>query len=296
MKLKFKILIVTTFVTTTLTYGQTTQFRYRVWIQNKHKVIQDIKTEKADTVNLPAGTVISSQKKFKIDDVEYAANIMDTLEANTRILGTKDIPSNVTLPGWATVAVDKDDKSKLHVNYWLGDKYDRNGKYYLKLKNREYASFWFNCVEGGALTIPFKYRPKFTKNNVDISDQFTADLNIGAYLGYSFGKIKYMYRKNEDKEPSKWLVSIGPFLSVSRVEIDSLTSLSATKPLKVKQEIATVSPGIGLMASIYNFRFGVFLGNDLAIGQTAQKWDYHNRWWWGFGLGYNIGLIWGATK
>jgi hypothetical protein len=173
-------------------------------------------------------------------------------------------------------------------------KYENN--YSIKLQNREYVSFWFNCIEGGALTIPFKYRPKFTKNNVDISDQFTADLNVGAYVGYSFGKIKYMYRKNEDKEPSKWLVSIGPFLSVSRVEIDSTTTLSATEPLKIKKSIATVSPGIGVMTSIYNFRFGVFLGNDLAIGQTAQKWDYHNRWWWGFGLGYNIGLLWGATK
>jgi hypothetical protein len=296
MKLKIAILTLITLVTANVTKGQTTQFRYRVWIQNKHQVIQDIKTEKTDTVNLPAGTIISSQKKYKIDDIEYTADIKDTLNANTTILGTKDIPTKVKLPGWATAAVDKDDKSKLHINYWLGEKYDRNGKYYLKLKNREYASFWFNCIEGGALTIPFKYRPKFTKNNIDISDQFTADLNVGAYLGYSYGKIKYMYRKNEDKEPSKWLVSVGPFLSVSRVEIDSTTSLSATEPLKIKKAIATVSPGIGLMTSIYNFRFGVFLGNDLAIGQTSQKWDYHNRWWWGFGLGYNIGLIWGATK
>jgi hypothetical protein len=296
MKLKLTILTVLALVTTALTYGQTTQFRYRVWIQNKHEVIQDIKTEKADTVKLPAGTVISSQKKYKIDNFEFTADIKDTLKIDTVILGTKDVPANMKLPGWATIAVDKDDKSKLHINYWLGDKYDRNGKYYLKLKNREYASFWFNCIEGGALTIPFKYRPKFTENNVDISDQFTADLNVGAYLGYSFGKIKYMYRKNEDKEPSKWLVSIGPFLSVSRVEIDSTTSLSATEPLKTKIAIATISPGIGVMTSIYNFRFGVYLGNDLAIGQTAQKWDYHNRWWLGFGIGYNIGLIWGATK
>lgn len=55
MKLKFTILTVITLVTTTLTYGQTTQFRNRIWIQNKSKVIQDIKTEKTDTVNLPAG-------------------------------------------------------------------------------------------------------------------------------------------------------------------------------------------------------------------------------------------------
>jgi hypothetical protein len=296
MKQKAIILTVITLMISAISFGQTTQFRYRVRIQKKHLVLQDIKTEKADTVELPTGTVVSSQKKYTLNDIEYSADIKDTIKEKTTIYGVKDVPKRDTLPGWATVAVDKDDKSKLHINYWLGDTYDRNGKYYLKLENRENASFWFNCIEGGALTIPFKYRPKFTENNVDISDQFTADLNVGAYFGYSFGKIKYMYRKNEDKEPLKCLVSIGPFLSVSRVEIDSTTSLSSTEPLKTKIAIATVSPGIGLMISIYNFRFGVFLGNDLAIGQTAQKWDYHNRWWWGFGLGYNIGLLWGATK
>jgi len=224
MKVKFVIFTATIFFMVTHTFGQTTQFRYRVWIQKKHKVIQDVKTEKADTVNLRAGTIISSQKKYKIDDIEYTADIKDTIKTDTKIFATKDIPRNQTLPGWATLAVDKDDKSKVNINYWLGEQYDRNGKYYLKLKNRQYASFWFNCVEGGALTIPFKYRAKFTKNNIDIPSDFTADLNIGAYLGYSFGKVKYMYRKNEDKEPSKWLVSIGPFLSVSRVEIDSTST------------------------------------------------------------------------
>lgn len=281
---------------TSLTFGQTTQFRYRVRIQKKHLVIQDIETKNADTVILPLGSVISSQKKYIVADEEFTADIKDTAKVDMVIYGTKDIPTNKKLPGWATVAIDKDDKSKLNLNYWLGEKYDRNGKYYLKLKNREYVSFWFNCIEGGALSIPFKYRPKFTKSNIDISEQLTADLNVGAYLGYSFGKTKYMYRKNEDKEPSNWLISIGPFLSISRVEADSLTSLSAKVPLREKVAFATISPGVGLMTSIYNFRFGVFWGKDLAIGSTAQKWDYRKKAWWGFGLGYNLGLIWEATK
>jgi hypothetical protein len=118
MKLKITILAVVTLMATTFTYGQTTQFRYRVLIQKKHKIIQDVKTEKADTLNLPAGTIISSQKKYKIGDTEYTADIRDTIKTSTQILGTKDIPVNKTLSGWATVAVDKEDKSKLNINYW----------------------------------------------------------------------------------------------------------------------------------------------------------------------------------
>jgi hypothetical protein len=296
MKLKLTLLVLLALITSALTYGQTTQFRYRVRIQDKHKVYQDVTAESVDTISLPKGATLGHERKFKIGKIEYTAEVVDTVKSDTTILGTKDIPKEVSLPGWATVSVDKEDKSKLHINYWLGDDHNRDTKYYLKLKNREYVSLWFNSIEGGALTIPFKYRPKFTENEIDVSDQFIADLNIGAYLGYSFGKIKYMYRRNEEKEPSKWLVSVGPFLSVSRVEIDSATSITAEVPIQDKQSIATVSPGIGVMTSIYNFRFGAFLGKDIGIGETAKKWDYNKKWWWGFGLGYNIGLIWGSAK
>jgi hypothetical protein len=275
---------------------QTVQFKYRVWISGSHLVKQAVQTERADTVLLKAGTLISSQQKYTVHKTTYTASITDTVRRDTVILAAKDIIEPRSLPGWATITVDKDDKSKLNINYWLGKKYDRNGHYYIQLQNREYASFWFTCVEGGALAIPFKYRPKFTKNGVDISDQLTADLNIGAYIGYTLGKITYMYRRYEEKEPSKWLVSAGPFLSISRAEIDSSSTLSAQPPLKTSKAIATLSPGLGLMTSVYNFRLGIFLGKDIAIGKTAQKWDYHNKWWWGFGIGYNIGLIWAPQK
>jgi len=32
------------------------------------------------------------------------------------------------------------------------------------------------------------------------------------------------------------------------------------------------------------------------VGQTGRKWDYSGKQWIGFGLGYNLGLIWGAGK
>ncbi|MEJ5996525.1 hypothetical protein WG904_19005 [Pedobacter sp. Du54] len=296
MKKKITLIIILTAATTFFAAAQSAQFRYRVKIQKKHKVIQDITTKNADSIRLAKGTVINSQKKFKVNEIEYTADYKDTLKQDQLILTSKDIPIAKSLEGRATIAIDKDDKSKLHINYWLGSKYERDGKYYIKLANRQYASFRFSCLEGGALTIPFKYTPEFTKNTKQISSQFTADLNVGLYMGISFGKIKYMYRKNEDKEPSKWLVSIGPFLSASRVEIDSTNTLSALEPLKIKQAIGAVSPGVGIMTSISNFRFGLFVGKDIAFGTAASKWDYNKRYWWGFGFGYNLGLLWAPIK
>jgi hypothetical protein len=42
------------------------------------------------------------------------------------------------------------------------------------------------------------------------------------------------------------------------------------------------------MTSIYNFNFGFFGGFDLGFGNSAKKWNFNNRPWIGFGIGYNI--------
>lgn len=402
------VLMMLLFVLASTCYSQSTRFRYKVYIQKKHLVKKDLKIGVIDTVSVMRGSAIKSEKTITKGDVTYTITTNKAVKNDSDIYMPITSPVIFSLPGRAIISKDKDDSSRININYWLNAsnefhagtklkiadskktlelilkqdtsiyvnyislkrykkhikdqatfvklnktldsitknnwnqqqaridsvkelsckitilkinikqlawfdysnqkifKIDRKGDtagiyakkyeddYYLKLKNRQYASFWFDCVEGGALTIPFKYRPVLNKNGVHISDDFTADVNVGMYLGYSFGKINYMYRKNESKPPSSWLVSIGPFLSVSRVEVDSLNTLSAAEPLKTKRSIATISPGLGLMTSIYNFRFGVFLGNDLAIGSHAKKWDYGNKFWLGFGLGYNIGLLWGT--
>jgi hypothetical protein len=147
------------------------------------------------------------------------------------------------------------------------------------------------------MTIPFKYRNGYkVRKDLRINNDLSADLNIGTYLGYSFGQVTHMYRKNEEKSPSKWLITIGPFFNLSRVEIDSSTTLSNDKPLTKKVAVATFSPGLAVMTSIYNFRAGVSVGKEYAFGATGRKWDYHDEWWFGFGVGYNLGFIWGVNK
>jgi len=72
--------------------------------------------------------------------------------------------------------------------------------------------------------------------------------------------------------------------------------LDFINPLKSKKAIATFSPGVGIMTSIFNFRIGAFLGTDLVVGETAKSWDSYKKPWIGFGLSYNIGFIWGTGK
>lgn len=411
MKLKTFLLVIAA-LSAKLSTAQTTQFRYRVLIEKKHKVLQAVPALQKDTVTLKKGNIVSSQSTYKKKDTTFTVDRADTVDSRRIELGDKTAPTSRSLRGWATVAFDKDDKSKLNINYWLDpshkflwgtpieiikkdgtsktlvvkndstvlltcvkatvyDKFvadtaaqaalirqkavalkslntapsmqlkqqvdklnldiaklqtyidtymwldyakelilekDASGKriayyaqkyqdnYYLKLKNRDFVSFFYKTGEFGALTIPFKVRPKFKRNDKDISSEFTADINAGTYLGFTFGKVHYAYRNGEEIPPTKFQISVGPFLTVSRIEIDSTNTISAKEPLTAKKSIATLSPGMGLMFSVRELRFGTFIGKDYALGNTGRKWDYRGKTWFGFGFGYNLALIWGALK
>ncbi|WP_339925801.1 hypothetical protein [uncultured Cyclobacterium sp.] len=284
--------------------SQTKQFRYRVIVPNyfKYKNPTDTVFIKYDSlflksVNLKKGTIISTEGEYKKNRVTYKYLVNDTL-SNSKEVEIKTSQTNLFKngKGYATLKVDEKDKSKIHINYWLGKKYDREKDYYIKLKNRQSVKFWYNTIEGGALTIPFKYRPRFNKNGIEVEEQFNSDLNVGMYIGYSFGQVKYIYRQLEETQPTDWKVSIGPFFSVSTTKIDSSSTSSAETPLTKEVGIATFSPGVGLMTSVSDFRFGVFVGKDITFGKTGQKWNYHNKTWFGFGVGYNLGLIWGKSE
>ena len=288
-------------------FAQTTQFRYRVKIPesfvyknpDETKYVQIVKKEDK-TVVLQKGTVVSNEGEYKQGDVKYKYVYHDTLDAQRSVVIKESKPENFDkAKGFATLKVDEKDKSKIYINYWRRDgdpNFDSNADYYIKLKNRQTARFWFNTWEIGALTVPFKYRPSFTRNGVKVEEQFNADLNVGLYTGFTFGQVFYSYRKREDTKPTEWKISVGPFLSVSTLKIDANNTTSADVPLTDERTIATLSPGLGLMASIRDFRFGFFVGADYAFGDTAKKWNYNKKTWYGFGLGYNLGLIWGKAE
>lgn len=302
--MKYLILTIVLFLISLNSFSQTKQFRYRVIVpkyftyQNPKDTIYVRYDSSVSKINLlKSGTILSTEGEYEEKGVKYSFIKKDTLSSEKKVVKkSKKTILFKEAKGYATLMVDEKDKSKIHINYWLGNKYDRNVDYYIQLKNRQSVSFWYNTIEGGALTIPFKYRSSFIKNNIEVEEQFNADLNVGMYIGYSFGKVKYMYRKFEDTKPTDWKISIGPFISVSTTKIDSLTTSASDVPLNKERQIATMSLGLGLMTSVSDFRFGLFLGKDIAFGETGKKWNYSNKFWFGFGIGYNLGLIWGKTE
>lgn len=180
------------------------------------------------------------------------------------------------------------------IKYYLVDRYDRQGKYHLKLENREFISYKTRGFEFGPITIPFKYRFEHTENNIKVNSEFIADINIGVFGGYKRGR--YRVRKEGDlmKQLANRSITVGGFVSLSTVTLDSLSTTAGEDPFNKDQtrSIGALSPGLGAMFSVYNFNFGAFIGWDVGFGSGAKNWNFHNKPWIGIGVGYGFTNFW----
>ncbi|MES2379460.1 MAG: hypothetical protein V4538_00360 [Bacteroidota bacterium] len=192
------------------------------------------------------------------------------------------------------IEVYKDSK----VNHYFVNKYDRNGNYSIKLKNRQYLSYKKKGFEFGAITIPFKYRFEDTKTvngqEVKANSEFIADANLGLFAGYKFSRYRVRYEGGKLKDLSNLGCTLGGFLNVSSASIDSLSTTFSDNPLKTdeKLSIGLISPGLGAMFTVYNVQIGGFVGWDFGFGQNGKKWNFNGRPWVGFGLGYSLSSFW----
>ncbi len=177
-----------------------------------------------------------------------------------------------------------------NIDHYLINNFDQNADFYIKLDNRSYLNLKEESIVFGPIIIPFKYRFGHTKNGVAIGADFSADFNAGLFGGKSWGRYRVKYESNELKKLSNLSLTVGLFLSLSATTFDEDSTTSAKVPLTEDESEtrASLSPGIGIMTSIYNFNFGLFGGFEVGFGSIAEKWDYNKRPWIGFGVGYNI--------
>lgn len=180
------------------------------------------------------------------------------------------------------------------LDYYLVNKYDKNADYTIKMENREFKSYRKQGIEFGVVTIPFKYRFGYTKNNIQVKQEFQADLNVGVFGGYKLGRYRVRYEGTTLKDLANLSCTIGGFLNLSTTTLDSISTTLGKVPFKKEEKasIGVLAPGIGIMASIYNFQIGAFLGWDLGFGQYAKQWNFNGRPWLGFGIGYNLTSFW----
>ncbi|HEX8576297.1 MAG TPA: hypothetical protein VF677_08390 [Flavobacterium sp.] len=188
------------------------------------------------------------------------------------------------------------EKDGTTIDYYLVNKYDREADYIVQLDNRQLIHFKETGFEFGPITIPIKIRPGFTRNNVSVEQEFTGDLNIGAFGGYKIGtyRARYIRGGGFTQLPTSSSCTIGGFLSFSATGLEKTNTAAGDNPIEddSKKSIGIVSPGIGIMYSIYNFQIGIFGGFDLGIGSNAINWNHNNKPWMGFGFAYNLSNFW----
>jgi hypothetical protein len=211
----------------------------------------------------------------------------------------------------ATIYVDEDEPSRLHVNFWppkqpitrTGSSGDditpdevREINWYYELKNRQSIAFRYHARSFGAVTIPLQYRPGYTADNGKrISESVGTGLNAAVYAGYTFGKVRYTYLEHAENEiQNVWSVTTGVFLGASTVEVDSATSLSADEPVENETNVGVLSPGVTVLFGYRGVEVGIFGGVDNAVGSAGRKWDYNKRAWIGLGVGFNVWSLLGS--
>lgn len=177
-----------------------------------------------------------------------------------------------------------------NIEYYLVNRYDRNEKYILDLKNREFISYNSLSVDLTAISIPFKYRFGFKKNGIVIKDDVTASFNVGAFGGYKLTRYSIINKGGTYINRNYFSLRLGPFINLSTTTLDSVSTSVGKLPFEKneKQNIAVLSTGLGFMADIRGIQLGVFGGWDFGVGPESTNWNYHKRFWLGFGLGYKI--------
>jgi hypothetical protein len=166
----------------------------------------------------------------------------------------------------------------------------RDIDFYYELANRQTVKFRFRAISVGAITIPLQYRFPYTADNGrQIEDDFATGPTAALYGGYTWGKARYTYLKHAANEIQRdRSFTLGAFVGVSTIEVDSASSLSAAEPLTGETTVGVASLGATGLLSFRGVEAGLFLGMDFAGGSAGRKWDYDRRPWAGLGVGFNL--------
>lgn len=176
------------------------------------------------------------------------------------------------------------------LGYALVDKYDRDVTYELEIKNRAIFTSFDNGIEYSPLTIPLKVRYGFTKNSIQVKDEFLADANLGAFMGIRIKKFTTRKEQNKLLNLTETALRIGPFVSLATVSLNKNNTTVGTNPIigDNTQSLGTFSYGLGVIINIKNLNIGVFQGWESGFGSEAKNWNFNNKPFLGIGLGYSL--------
>lgn len=293
--------------------AQPTQFGYRVIIPGPHIPYSSLGEGKIEMLtlqwNVGTPTPVPGLTTGTPVTRTVRVNSSEEVSFSTTLSAPITTPASgpaLAFPGHrATIYPDKADPSRLRVNFWLqpnGLQWQEAGQtvsisadsarkihFYFKLKNRQSVRFSTQAWSVGALTLPLRIRPGYRASNGTVIPTTGGALAAGIYGGYTWGRARYTYLEHTETAVEQvWGLTVAGLLSASSADVDSTTTRSAATPVSQKTGIAVVSPGLGVLGRVRGVEVGAFVGIDYGIGRVARAWDYHGRYWFGAGLGFNL--------
>jgi hypothetical protein len=276
---------------------QPNQYRFRYTVPKgkaSYVEAQTVITHTSET--LKAGTVIERKAELQSSNGIISVSIHERLAKDSVVQVAKTtIQKNVKTHPDEFYSAIKQVKDSLFFNPWTNNTAaQRNVEYFYKLENRRVpVTFRFATNEIGALTIPFKYRYSFRRGGTKVPDEFVPDFNVGIFISRTWGKQTFFYWKNqEDRSPrTRCVNSLGAFLGISTTKLDSANTSLSKEYLKGEKTIAMFSPGFGYVHKIAGVGIGLLVGLDFPVGATGRKWNYRDKPWIGFGIGYNTTFL-----
>ena len=184
---------------------------------------------------------------------------------------------------------------------------DSVNNFYLQIKNKAtigdktyFISIPYTMLQYGAVTIPFKFRwPPHTISKTSVGvpystpSESSASFNVAAYVGKKWGRTRFYFDGSKTHNTMSAMVSFfaGPSLvSLSSTNVDSSIDLS-TKA----SSILAFSVGPAATLEWRSINFGIFGGWDMPF-QSKTGWVYKGRFWFGFGIGVNLGMFTSANS
>lgn len=183
----------------------------------------------------------------------------------------------------SNVAFENEDSKKLYINPWLlqdssGEYINRDQEYYYVLDNRRSVNIGFRQFSANVLVIPLKVR--IGENKVE----YSTEANLGAFLGYTWGKTNFMHRNKVGNRQYDSKLTIGGFLGVEKLEFTFNDEMN--KEVEVKTAI--LSFGTGVFYAYQNLTFGLTGGLDYSLGENSTEWDFYGKPWLGISIGYSL--------
>ena len=124
----------------------------------------------------------------------------------------------------------------------------------------------------GFLSVPFKLRPAIDSANFTLA----TDATIGPYIGIT----KRLARRRA------FYATVPLTLGLSYININQKNTDAAVARTEVGV-LPGVSWSTGLIFQLNQFNIGFVLGKDY-VSDIGDAWQYHNRTWYAFALGYSF--------